>query len=168
MSQQSKGLTLIEVIITVFLVSILLGSLWVVYQAGFKTVDLQLGRSGAKAALSRTIVNISHELRQATSLTSAQATSFTFIADLDDSGQDETIQYSWLGAAGNPLNRVSTVTQPVINSVNALSFSYYDSNNNLLSFPVTASQVRLVAIDITAVDKEETFQLRSKIRLRNL
>jgi hypothetical protein len=99
---------------------------------------------------------------------SAASSSLTLVIDTDDNGADESVHYVWSGVTGAPLNRISDTTIPMVNSINSLSFSYYDASNNLLPFPVTASQVRLVAIDITAADNDEAFQLRSNIRLRNL
>ena len=140
-----------------------------VYNAGFKTFYTQGTRSGVKGEVGRLLINISQELRKAASLTSAQQASLTFSLDTNDDGLDETVQYIWSGVAGEALNRISGATAPaVVNSVNSISFSYYDANNNLLAFPVTASAVRLVAINLTVIDKDETFQLRSNVRLRNL
>mgnify|MGYP001581763217 CR=1 FL=1 len=171
----NQGLTLIELLITVVLVSILLGAIWVVYDVGFRTFHTQMVRTSAKGEVGRLFINIAKELRQATSMTNAQQVTSTFTADTDYNGVDETIQYTWSGIAGEPLNRVLTsvvpsftTTTPVVNSVSNLALSYYDVNNNLLSFPVTPSLVRLVAIDISVTDKEETFHLRSNIELRNL
>lgn len=164
----NHGFTLIELLITVVLVSILLGAVWMVYSVGFKTFYTQRTRTGVRAEVGRTFINIAGELRQATSITGAQATNLSFTLDSDNNGIDEMLQYTWSAVAGEPLNRISSVTTSVVNSVNSLTFSYYDANNNLLSFPVTPSQVRLVAIDIIVTDKDETFHLRSNIELRNL
>ena len=164
----NQGFTLIELLITVVLASILLGAIWMVYSVGFKTFYTQWTRAGIKGQVGRTFINIAGELRQATSLTGAQQSSLNFSADTDNNGFDETIQYIWSGVVGEPLNRISNETIPVVNSINSLAFSYYDANNNLLSFPVAPSQVRLVAIDINVTDKDETFHLRSNIDLRNL
>lgn len=164
----NRGFTLIELLIAVLLVSILLGAIWMVYSVGFKTFYTQWTRTGIKGQVGRTFINIAGELRQANSVTVAQQANLNFSADTDNNGIDETIQYIWPAVAGEPLNRISSETTPVVDSVNSLAFSYYDANNNLLSFPVTPSQVRLVAIDIIVTDKEETLHLHSNIDLRNL
>ena len=164
----NHGFTIIELLITVLLVSILLGAIWMVYSVGFKTFYTQWTRTGIKGQAGRTFINIAGELRQATSVTVAQQANLNFSADTDNNGIDETIQYIWSGVAGEPLQRISSVTTPAVDSVNSLAFSYYDANNELLSFPVTPSHVRLVAIDIIVTDKEETFHLRSNMELRNL
>ena len=160
---------------SVVLVSFLLGAIWMAYNTGLKLFSSQGSRGGIKGQAGRFLINISQELRQASLLTSAQSAGLTFKLDTDNNGVDETIQYSWSGVSAAPLNKVIvstvpafTLTTPVINALNSLSVSYYDANNNLLSFPVTASQVRIAFIDCSAQDNDETFSLRSQIRLRKL
>ncbi len=162
------GLTLIELLITLVLMFALVGVLWGVFNTGLTTTVTESLRSSIKGESGRGIIRMGNELRQALSVTTAQATNLTFTADTDNDGVAESIQYTWGGTAGNPLNRVASTTFPLVNSVNSLAFSYYDSNNNLLSFPVTASQVRVVGVNITAKSQDETFQTRSEYRLRNL
>lgn len=165
----SRAVTLIELLIATALVGILVGAVGMVYNAGFKVFYSQFTRSSIKGEAGRAFLNMSRELRQASSITSAGPSSLTFTADTNNDGIDETIQYAWSGTLNDPLNRVSApLTNPLITSVNALAFSYYDVNNNPLAFPVTASQVRLLSIDITAVQGDEAIQLRARVDLRNI
>lgn len=166
--QPERALTLIELMITMALMFALVGVLWGIFNTGFTTAVTESLRSSIKGESGRGIITLGSELRQALSVTTAQAANITFTADTDDDGAAESIQYIWAGAAGNPLNRVAATTFPLVNSVSTVSFSYYDSNNNLLAFPVTASQVRVVGIDITVTNENETFRTRSQVRLRNL
>ena len=170
-----RGFSLIELLIVLALVCLLLAGIWSVYNSGIMVFASQEGRSAIKAEAGRLFYNIAPELRQAVSLSSAQENSLSFAWDTDANGVEETIQYVWSGTQGEPLNRVLTstvpaltTTHPAVSSVNSLSLSYYDANNNLLSFPVTASAVRSVAIDLQAQDNDEIFPLRAMVRLRNL
>lgn len=163
-----KAFTLFELLITFIFISILLGATWMVYNTGFKMFYSQLTRSGIKAELGQMVINIGRELRQAASVAEARQTNLTFNADTDFDGIAQTLQYTWSGVSGEPLYRISDVTTAVVNSVSGLAFSYYDANNNLLDFPVTASLVRLVGINASVIDKEEAFQLSIKVDLRNL
>ncbi|HOX09034.1 MAG TPA: hypothetical protein PLV09_00875 [Candidatus Omnitrophota bacterium] len=172
-----RGFALIELVMSVFLVAALLGAVVMVYNFGFDVSYSQWKRTGIKGETARTLSSISAELRCADSVVSGQAlvNSIRFTVDYDGNGAEETIQYTWDNTAGNPMDRTFTSTVPVINStvaavhsVDSMAFSYYDTNDNLLAFPVTASQVRAVAVTITVIDGDETFTLRSKVKLRNL
>jgi hypothetical protein len=153
----------------------MLGAIMMVYTTGFNVFYSQEGRAGVKSEGGRFLAHLSKELRLASSFTGAQSANMTFSLDTDDNGVDETVFYAWNGTQGAPLNKTITSTVPsftlisqVINSVGSLSFAYYDANNALLPFPVNASDVRLIAVNVTAVDNDETVPLRSNIKLRNL
>lgn len=168
MSLRERGFTLAELIITMVMVSVLMGAIGLAYNVGFRVFYSHKTRIGGKSEAGRSLSTMAQEVRTAVSVTSAQASSLTFSADTDNDGINESIQYSWSGTAGAPLQRISTLTTLLASSVNSLSLTYYDSNNNLLSFPVTASSVRIVSFDLTVKSQDETFQLRSQTRLRNL
>lgn len=168
-----SGLTLLELLISMVLISILLGSIWLVFHSSSKLFYGTWRRGSVKGEVSRALINLSQELRQATSVTSATATSLTFTLDSDSNGVDETLQYTWSGTAGTVLNRIlvspaPSYTTPVVNSVTTLAFSYYNSSNTLLGFPVTLSQLRRVDVSITAVNGDEVVTLRSADKLRCL
>ncbi len=174
---RSRGFTIIELVISAFLVAALLGAVVMVYNFGFDVSYSQWKRTGIKGETSRAVSSLSAELRRATSVVSGQALerSIRFTVDYDGNGAEETIQYTWDNTAGNPLDRTFTSTVPVVNStdsvvnsVDSMAFSYYDANDNLLAFPVTASQARAVAVTITVTDGDETFTLRTKVKLRNI
>jgi prepilin-type N-terminal cleavage/methylation domain-containing protein len=169
MSRTSKGLTLIELLISVALISVMLGAVWVVYSTGLSVFYGQLSRYDIKDETSLAFITMTKELHQAYSITAATATSVTFTADPDSDGLDETIQYTWSGVSGAPLSRVvGVMTKTLVHSVQSISFTYYNTNNVLLSVPVTLSSVHLVAVDATAVKGDETFHLRTKIFLQTI
>ncbi|MCX5665675.1 MAG: prepilin-type N-terminal cleavage/methylation domain-containing protein [Candidatus Omnitrophica bacterium] len=167
MSRTSKGLTLIELLISVMLISVILGAIWVVYSTGVIVFSGQTSRYDIKDETSLAFITMTKELHQALSITAATATSVTFTADLDNNGVNETIQYTWSGTAGAPLNRVvGAATRTLVRSVQSIAFTYYNDNNVLLSVPVTLANVHLVAVDTTAIKVDETFRLRTKIFLQ--
>ena len=163
-----SGFTLIELLITILVLSVLLGAVSVVFNTGFRTIDTQGLRFRTKGEAGRALVTLSNELHQATAVTAATATSITFNLDTDGNGVDESIQYTWSGVSGQPFNRVGAVTTAMVNNVTSAAYSYFDANNNALGFPVTASSVRRIVIDLTATDHDEIFTLRSSVRPRDL
>ena len=174
MSRKSKGLTLIEMLISIVLVSAMLGAIWVVFNTGFQVFYNTLGRQDIQSQASSALITMTNELHQAASVTAATGTSLTFTADANSDGIFETIQYSWSGVAGAPLNRISgtqttamvrSIDNPIPLSSNPL-FTYFGANNSVLGTTPTVSQVTLVAIDLYTASGSETFHLRTKVFLR--
>lgn len=164
-----RGMTLIELLIAVSLVGVILGALWVTYSVGLKVFSGELSRSGVSDEVSRAFQMMASELRQSTAVTAANSTEMTFTSGVNTSGATSTIQYTWRGDSDAPLNRiVSGVARILITSVTAVAFSYYDANNNLLSTPITLSQVREVEVNVTATRSGASFTLNMKTDLRNL
>ncbi len=162
-----------ETMITLVLVSFLIIALSTMYLGGFKVAYSQIKRGGVKGEVGRTFINMAQELRQATSITTAQGANLIFTLDSDSNGVDETVRYTWGMVAGNLFNRIQvsplpSYTTPVVNSVQNLSFSYFGVSNNPLNPPVIAAQIRAVTVNITVTDGDETFQLRTEIKLRML
>ena len=164
----AQGLTLTELIITLVFLTLLLGAIWMIFDSVFRPFYSQEKRTDIKEEAGLSFYQLAQDLRHATSVTNAQQTNITFTADIDDDGDEDTVQYNWSGTVGAPLQRIADVTVPLVSAVNSLSFSYYNASDSLLSSPVSASQVRAVAVDLTAKTQDETFQLRSRTRLRNL
>jgi hypothetical protein len=156
------------VVIALVLISGFSAAVWSAYRTGFLTLYSEITRWRIKGEAGQALARLSEDLRLAESLTAAAAGDLTLTRDTDDDGDDDSVQYSWSGVSGDPLNRVADVTVPVLNALSSLAFSYYDSGGNLLSFPVTASQVRLVSVELTTAAEDETLKLRSEIRLRKL
>ena len=167
--RSQRGLTLLELLIAVMMMAALITALWAVYKANFGAFYSQVTRSNIKGESGRAVATMANEIRQAASLTTATATNLVIAYDTDGDGDDDSVQFTWAGVSGNPLNRVSSsVTTPLISSVSSLAFAYYDSSNTLLTLPVTLSQVKSVLITLTSTDGDETFTLRSQASLRNL
>lgn len=173
-----RGLTLIELLISVLLISAMLEAIWVVYSTGSNVFSGQLSRYDIKNETSLALTIMTKELHQAIAISTTQlptATSLTFTADLDNNGTTETIQYAWSGISGAPLNKLignpPVATKALVRSVKSLTFSYYNTDNTLVAAPVSAlnvPNVHLLAVDVTSAKGEETFRLRTKIFLQTL
>ncbi|KPK40937.1 MAG: hypothetical protein AMJ78_06660 [Omnitrophica WOR_2 bacterium SM23_29] len=163
------GFTLIELILVTILISILLGAITATYVVGLRAWDVGILHGGIKKEASYSLRIMSEELRQATSITSANQNDVTFVADLDGNGIDDTITYSWSGVVGENLNKVqSATTISLAKDVESAQFQYYDANNNLLSPPVTASSVRVVEITLRLKKEDESIRYIAKFRSRGI
>ena len=178
-----RGITLLELMMSIMLISAMLVAVWAVYYTGYQIFFSQSSRENIKAQASTAFLTMTEELHQATVLDSATypptSLSITFTADLKSDGNPQTIQYVWSGVAGQPLNRniivggVVTQTIQLVRSVNNPVplinnplFNYFGANNTALGTTPTASQVRLVAIDLYTTSGSETFHIRTKVQLR--
>lgn len=163
------GFTLMELILVTFLLTILLGAITSTFVVGLRAWDVGILHAGIKKEASFSLRMMSDEMRQATSITAANQNDVTFVADSDGNGAEETITYSWSGVIGENLNRIQgTTTSALARDVESAQFQYYDANNNLLSFPVTASLVRAVEISLKLKKENESIQYLSKFRPRGI
>ncbi len=164
-----SGLTLMEVILVIALLSILLGAITLTMVTGLKAWDSGILSAGVKKDASYSLRIIAEELKQATAITAANQNNMTFSADLDGNGVDETITYTWSGTAGDAFNRTEGLTTTILarDAQNA-QFQYYNASNTLLSFPVTASQVRVVELTLQLQREAETAQYMIKVRPRGI
>jgi len=101
-----KGFTLVEMVLSLGIISILLVSMGGLIVVAAKSLPSRKkatdGTSSAGSALER----ISGELSQAISITEAKDKSIEFtVADRDASGSPETIRYQWSGVKDAPLER---------------------------------------------------------------
>lgn len=169
----AHGLTLIELVASVLLISALLGAVYMIYGTGYKVYYSQLSREDIKSETSLAFMKMTSEFYQALSVTAATATSLTITADLNSDGISETLIYGWSGVSGDPLNRNDgTNTMQIVRSVNNSPlatnplFYYYGVNNADLGTTPAASDVRLVLIDLYTASGDESFHLRTRIQLR--
>lgn len=175
MSRISKGFTLIELFLAMALLSILLGVMGLTFLVGLRAWDTGILSGGVKKEASYSLRIITEELKQATSITAANLNNITFLADLDNNGENETISYSWSGVIGESLNKTSTtatgtITTLLARDVQNAQFQYYNINNTLLGPPpaVTASLVRVVELTLQLAKESETLQYLVKIRPRGI
>jgi len=165
------GYSLIELILTIGLLTILLGVVTFTFVIGLRVADVGMSAGGARRETSNSLRTISEELRQATAITSADQHSLTFQSDSDRNGAIETITYLWSGTEGDSLIRIQgTDTKILAGGVSNALFQYYDSNSVVLGppFPVAASAVKLVELTLQAGKEAESVQYRVKIRPRGI
>lgn len=175
MSRLSNGVTLIELILVIALLSILLGAIGFTFLVGLRAWDIGMLSGGIKKEASYSLRIISEELKQATAITAANLNNVTFQADLDSDGENETISYSWSGVISESLNKTSTTTAGTVTTVLAMDvtnakFQYYNVSNALLGPPpsVTTSLVQVVELTLQLQRESETVEYLVKIRPRGI
>lgn len=169
-----KGFTLLEVLMVVGILVLLAGVLFGLEQTLFSQNGSLQARLLADQDARSTLRHLVAEIRAATAadngayaLVTVASTSLSFYADANADGLHERIRYFVNGATlqkgvikptGSPAvynaaNEVITTVVHGLTSVSPTMFSYYDNSytgtTELLTFPVTATEVRLVKVTLS-------------------
>jgi prepilin-type N-terminal cleavage/methylation domain-containing protein len=148
LSTADKGLTLVEAIVVIVVLSILMFAVMHVMVEGFRVwwenknyIEL---RADGRFALAR----LTAEFRQAESVSQSTSTDITFDSDMDDDGDPETITYSLSGS--DLVRGVQGSGQAVIcGNVSSLTFSW--------NSPVLTAQIGLSRQgDLVELSKDTT------------
>jgi type II secretory pathway pseudopilin PulG len=169
-----RGITFIEMVISIVLIGIIgmiaaqafLSSTESVLTANLTREATEVNR----LAMDRMIREIRNVDGNRCISNATTATTFSFV-----DGQNNTIVYSWAGA-GQPLMRNGT--DPIVNSVSNLSFTYYNNASPPIAVApggcatpcaatCAATPVWAVQIDMTTQSGTETMQLRSQVQPRS-
>ncbi|MDD5072931.1 MAG: hypothetical protein PHX64_03565 [Candidatus Omnitrophica bacterium] len=167
--RDGRGLTLIEVVFNMALVSVLMCAIALTYMVGLRVLGEEMTRGGFIKDISYGLNTMSCDLRQATSFIAPTDTrSLTFLADVDGDGSQETIRYRL--SRGNLLRTQDGAGAPVVaRNVQSLAFRYYrpDDNTNPMRV-IVPSQIRVVEIDLTFASGAESIQFTAKVRPRGI
>lgn len=151
---KNKAFTLVEMVITILLISILAFAVTYIFMEGFRSyimnrniIDL---RSGLRAALKRMVFEIRESEINPTAITNG----FKIQADIDDDGISETIIYQLVGT--NIRRTVGGTPDPnapiLLGSVSNASFPGLGTNT--------------VTLDITVSKMDDRVRIRTKVRAR--
>lgn len=168
-----KGLTLVELLMVVALMSILVVVTSFVFVAVFKSWGFEVAKAHVKQEAGWGMEKMSRELRELLLITSAQLYSMDFWSDINENGiqdGDETITYSWSETPGDSLTRSDgIITSTLSNDVESFELSYYNGSGTLLAVPVAIpADVKLITIKLKTKKEDEEINLRSNVRPRNL
>ena len=189
MKSDKKGFTLIELMIAIAIFGILSVAVIRVYTGFTRAYTTQEVAAGVQQSLRAAIDIMVHDIwlagldtnpsdSVAFGITDATSNRIRFTSDRDgsmtlDASQFEEITYEW---TGNTLNQIlyETIgganTQPLVENVTALTFTYLDEDNNITA---TLADIRTVTISMTIQEPagREGLVARSlstRVRCRNL
>jgi prepilin-type N-terminal cleavage/methylation domain-containing protein len=149
-----KGFTLVEMVVTILLVSILAFAVTYIFMEGFRSyimnrniIDL---RSGLRVALKRMVF----EIRESEINPTEIAGGFKIQADVDDDGTAETIIYQLVGTnIRRTVGDTPEANAPILlGSVSSANFPGLGTNT--------------VTLDITASRMDDQVHIRTKVRAR--
>lgn len=166
-----KGITLIELIIVIVVLSIIAGFMSWTFVAGLRLWNSSKNRADIRQSGNLAMERMVRELSQASSFTIAQAGQVKFDADVDNDGTDETVTFS---TSDSELIRKVDGTETVLTpNVQTFGLSYRDLNDVIMPFPITGGpggdrdNIRVVIISLTLDKADETVSLSSGVYARN-
>ncbi|MEW6008537.1 MAG: prepilin-type N-terminal cleavage/methylation domain-containing protein [Candidatus Omnitrophota bacterium] len=168
-----RGLTLLEVLISLAIISILIVAVTFTALSVFRSWPTEAGHSEERLLAANALERMLREFRSSLRIVLAQSNQITFWLDSNDNGIEDTltedVNFSWSGVAGESLYLAEgAVSQEILKNINNFSIVYFDDNNQVLTTPINLSLVRLLEINLSNQIDEEVVNLRFKVKLRNL
>ena len=165
-----RGLSLLELLIVVSLLSIFIGTLYESVVVGLRTVNAADEREDIRQQLANALDLLVREANLASNVDNAEDQRLQFDADLDGNGTTENnVNYQ---VSSGDLQRVySGTTVTLVRDLTSLDFNYLDTSGANVTTPVgsqpTRDTIRVVQITATATKDQETISLASAAYLRN-
>ena len=167
-TKNEKGFSLIEMMVVVVILGLIVLVLVTFFTGGIKSWiagQYQLtAQRNARQAMDRMV----REIRHGESINGGNNNSITVVIPaLEGAGSEYNVTYFWSGTYGDSINRtVSITSNPVIDNVQNLAFTYFDNSGNLVA-PGNASKVHIdLKVDVDR-DKNPDVTLNTDVNLRN-
>lgn len=171
-----SGLTLIEVLVSIGLISVLIGAVTFVSLMVFRAWPVESAHTDQRLEASNVLETMLKDLRSAFEISSAEANQITFWQDRNDNGRkdipDEERSFFWSGTVGEGLyrrNQDLSLNQQILSNINNFSISYFDADNQILAVPVTdLALIRALNVVFESQIDDEVINLRFNVKVRNL
>ena len=158
-----RGITLIELMISMAVLSVIMGVIFSIYMVSIKIYTAEGGAAALRQDAEGAMYSMVEDFRLTKEITAASDLDITVWVDSDlDEVQDadELITYSHSGVSGDPLVRTQNAeTTNKLYGVTDFELTY-DS--------VVVANIRLITIDVSAELGDETINLTSKVKPRNI
>ena len=155
---KSAGFTLIEIVITIVLLSIISGIAAMIILQGVRAYTLESTHSDVHYQAKLAMERMARELRTATTVTATAPSSSLVFTDVTGT----SVTYSLNG------NNVTRNADLLSTGVTALLFSHYDNANVL-----TAATASVWTVEVSMTDQQgagataDTLQMRTRVHPRN-
>ena len=154
------GFTLIEVVITIVLVTILASTAAVFMLQGVKSYSIEQSRSNVHYQARLAVEQMAREIRLIRSQTAADISIMnpSDISFTDIQNNQVRFQLNAGSIRRSPDN--GTTWQPLASGVTALNFSYLQQNS---TSSISATTLWFVVIDVTVQKGSETLEMRTRV-----
>jgi len=191
----SRGFTIIEVLITMALAGVVMGAIYTIFISSNRSYRTQDSVADAQQRVRVGIDFVAHDIRMAgldplsvgAGIENATGTNLRLTADIDVNGvidtplNQERITYDYDSASRTLRRKLyegtasETAWQPLIDDVSAMSFSYLGAGGAAIAAPVSAANldnIQAVVIAMTCQGRDGqgrafTRRLTTQVNLRN-
>jgi prepilin-type N-terminal cleavage/methylation domain-containing protein len=170
-----RGLTLIEVLVTLGLISVLIVAVTLIALTLFRSWPVELSHTDQRLATSNALERMLKELRSALDISAVDDKQITVWHDENDNGlrdwPAEGLTFSWSGVVGENLYRTqgTETSQVLLANTTQFVITCFDQNNMALSYPITdLTLIRSLGIELSSVIDDETVKQRFRVKVRNL
>jgi len=169
--KNNKGFSLIEMMVVVVILGLIVLGLVTFFTGGTKSWVAGQSQLEAQRNARQAIDRMVREIREGKNITTGSETSITVsVPHFDVNGNIDSyndVNYYWSGNTWDHINRiVSLGTNVLINNVQSLAFTYFDSSGNLVT-PESASKVHInLQVDVDR-DSNPDITLNTDVNLRN-
>ena len=160
-----RGLSLIELLIVISLLSIFIAAVYESVIIGLRVVNASSSREMLRQQLTAALDRLTRDISVANNVDAAQSGRFQF-----DTPDVNNVNYVY---SSSSLSRDDAASSQVtiLNNISSFDFNYFDSTGAQLSEPVAGAAedtIRVVQILITVTKNNETLTLASAAYLRSI
>ena len=174
----NKGVTLLELMVSIMVTVVLLGTIFVSLYIGIKKWEEIRLITGLNKGAIFSMDRMTREIRNAVGIYTAEEQKLTIDVDVnpaDTNPNPERVSYYldpqdpsvllrkiWGSGGSGDIVRVLT------DKVHSLSFTYRNEKNEPLSFPVDKDDIRLIEINLVLREEYKEISVTSSAELRNI
>ena len=158
-TKNQRGFSLIEMMVVVVILGVIVLGLVTFFTGGAKSWVAGQSQLEAQRNARQAMDRMVREIREASDIIASSTSSEINF----NTPWSTNLKYSWLGDTWDP---ILEGTNPLINNVQSLTFTYFDNSGNSIA-PESASKVHInLQVDVDK-DNNPDITLNSDINLRN-
>ena len=172
-----RGLTLIEVLITLGLISVLIAAVILIALSIFRSWPVDSKHTDQRLMASVAVERILGDLRDSLEILAVTGNQISVWLDINDNGLKpvpdtaERVTFSWSGVSGASLYRTKGINpgQVLLAGIANFSITCFDQNNNILTYPIADLKVVwALQVELSSKIDDELISRRFRVKVRNL
>lgn len=172
-----RGLSLIEVLITLGLISVLIAAVTLIALNIFRSWPGQSDHSDQRLLAYNAAERMLKDLRGSLEILAVTPNQISLWLDINDNGLKpvpdtaERATFSWSGVSGASLYRTqgANPSQVLLSGVTNFSITCFGQNNSTLIYPIADLKlIRALEVELSSQIDDEVISQRFRVKVRNL